>query len=72
MSTGRYVDHFRKRSGEWRIASRVCVIDAQYELLPFGPAAMMPPHFTEDKPSQAARDRGDVSHHRPPVPRRPR
>ncbi|PEQ14680.1 hypothetical protein B2G71_00510 [Novosphingobium sp. PC22D] len=72
MSNGRYVDHFRKRGAEWRIANRVCVIDAQYELATFGPAAQMPPHYTEDEPSQATRDRNDVSYHRPPVPRRPR
>lgn len=76
MSTGRYVDHFQKREGadgpEWRIANRVCIIDAQYELMPFGPAAHMPPHYSEDEPSQARRDRDDVSYHRPPVPRRPK
>ncbi len=34
-------------------------------------ARLMPPEYTEDEPCQAARDRSDVSYHRPPVPRRP-
>ncbi len=75
MSTGRYVDHFQKRPGpngpEWRIANRVCIIEAQYELHDYVLTRMMPPAYSDDEPCQAARDRSDVSYHRPPVPRRP-
>jgi len=72
MSTGRYVDHFQKRNGEWRIANRVCSIEAQYELHDYVLTRMMPPAYTEDEPCQASRDRNDVSYHRPPVPRQPK
>jgi ketosteroid isomerase-like protein len=71
MSTGRYVDHFQKRGGEWRIANRVCIIEAQYELHDYVMSRMMPSAYTADEPCQAARDRSDVSYHRPPVPRKP-
>jgi hypothetical protein len=75
MSTGRYIDHFQKRAGksgpEWRIANRVCIIESQYELHDYVLSRLMPPAYTEDEPCQAARDRSDVSYHRPPVPRRP-
>jgi hypothetical protein len=69
MSTGRYIDHFQKRGGEWRIANRVCIIDGNFEI-PKGPA--MPEVYTAEEPCQATRDRNDVSYHRPPVPRRPK
>lgn len=76
MSTGRYIDHFQKRAGptgpEWRIANRVCIIEAQYELDDYVLSRLAPPAYSEDEPCQAARDRSDVSYHRPPVPRRPR
>ena len=72
MSTGRYIDHFQKRDGEWRIANRVCIIEGQYELHDYVLSRMMPPAYTEDAPCQAARDRSDVSYHRPPVPRQPK
>lgn len=71
MSTGRYVDHFRKRGGEWRIAGRVTVVEGTYDV----PKAALAPHpdtaYTPEEPCQATRDRSDVSYHRPPVPRRP-
>jgi hypothetical protein len=76
MSTGRYVDHFQKRQGpngpEWRIANRVCIVEGQYELQDYVLSRLMPPAYTEEEPCQAARDRTDVSYHRPPVPRRPK
>ena len=76
MSTGRYIDHFQKRAGktgqEWRIANRVCIIEAQYELNDYALSKAMPPAYTEDEPCQASRDRNDVSYHRPPVPRLPK
>lgn len=71
MSTGRYVDHFQKRGGEWRIANRVCLVESKLDVPEAAFAKLMPPEYTEDEPCQAARDRSDVSYHRPPVPRRP-
>ena len=72
MSTGRYIDHFQKRNGEWRIANRVCIIEAQYELDDYVLSRLAPPAYTAEEPCQASRDRNDVSYHRPPVPRRPK
>ena len=34
----RYIDHFEKRSGQWRIAKRVCAFDWNYTV-PFDPSA---------------------------------
>lgn len=71
MSTGRYIDHFRKRGGEWRIANRVTIVEGTYDV----PKAALTPSpltaYTPEEPCQATRDRNDVSYHRPPVPRRP-
>jgi len=72
VSTGRYIDHFARRGGEWRIANRVTIIESQMDVPKSVMMANMPPAYTADEPSQARRDRTDVSYHRPPVPRRPR
>jgi hypothetical protein len=71
MSMGRYVDHFQRRQGEWRIANRVAVIEKNFDLhdstlWPLADDAGLPgsrPH--------ARRDRQDVSYQRPPRPRKP-
>lgn len=70
MATGRYVDHFRKRGGEWRIANRVTLVEGTYDV---PKAAHAPPPasaYRNEEPCQARRDRNDVSYHRPPLPRR--
>ena len=72
MSTGRYIDHFQKRGGEWRIANRVCLIEGKYDVPASQYGEGEPPAYTPEEPCQAARDGGDVSYHRPPVPRRPK
>lgn len=72
VSTGRYVDHFQKRGGEWRIANRVTIVESQMDVPKSAMLKAMPPAYTEDEPCQARRDCTDVSYHRPPVPRRPR
>lgn len=72
MSTGRYIDHFQKRNGEWRIANRVCLIEGKFDVPDAAINALMPSAYSADEPCQAARDRSDVSYHRPPVPRQPR
>ena len=72
ISTGRYIDHFEKRGGEWRIANRVCIVEGKFDIAESAISALMPPAYTADEPCQAARDRSDVSYHRPPVPRCPR
>ncbi len=67
MSTGRYVDHFRKRDGEWRIANRVTVVDGTYALDDHAAAALPSPYQPGEHP--ATRDRNDVSYQRPLRPR---
>jgi len=72
MSTGRYIDYFQKRNGEWRIANRVTIVEGTYDV----PKAAMAPSpmtaYTAEEPCQATRDRNDVSYHRPPKPRQPK
>ena len=76
MSTGRYIDHFQKRNGpngpEWRFANRITIIEGKFDLPEAAIAKRLPPDYTADEPCQAAKDRSDVSYHRPPVPRRPK
>jgi hypothetical protein len=71
MSTGRYIDHFQKRSEEWRILNRVTIVDGQYELRPSDMGAGYPPAYAPgEKP--VSRDRNDVSYQRPLRPRQPK
>lgn len=72
VSTGRYVDHFQKRDGDWRIANRVTIVESQMDVPKSALLGRIPPAYTADEPCQARRDRRDVSYHRPPAPRRPK
>jgi hypothetical protein len=68
MSMGRYVDHFQRRNGEWRIANRVAVIEKNFDL---PDSSLWPLAARSDDAAPARRDRGDVSYQRPLRPRRP-
>jgi len=72
MSTGRYIDHFQRRDGEWRIANRVTIIEGRFDLEDAQLNASLPPAYAPGETCPATRDRNDVSYHRPPQPRRPR
>lgn len=72
MSSGRYVDHFQKRGGEWRIANRVTVVDASYDLRDTPIGKDLPPAYGPGEIRPVTRDRDDISYHRPPVPRQPK
>lgn len=72
LSTGRYVDHFRKRDGVWKIANRVTIVEGTYDVPKAAIAPSPKTAYTPDEPCQATRDGNDVSYHRPPVPRRPK
>ena len=72
MITGRYIDHFQRRKGEWRIANRVTLIEGAFELAPSRRATAFPPAHASEEMQPAARDRSDVSYQRPPRPRQPR
>lgn len=70
-ATGRYVDHFQKREGEWRILNRVMIVEGQYDLPTSAVAALVSSAYTVEEPCQATRDQNDVSYHRPLRPRQP-
>lgn len=72
LSIGRYIDHFQRRNGEWRIANRVTVIEGNFEMTDSRMAAEYPSAYGPGERQQATRDRNDVSYHRPPRPRQPR
>jgi hypothetical protein len=60
---GRYLDHYEKRSGEWRIKTRVVLLDWQGMM----DASGMPARLA--KRHRGARDLGDPSYERPVRPR---
>lgn len=68
-SFGRYVDHFRKRNGEWRIANRICSIEGVFGLEdhPFATAHVATHYPPGEEPYR--HDRQDVSYQRPVRPR---
>jgi hypothetical protein len=68
MSMGRYVDHFQRRDGEWRICNRVAVIEKNFDLPDSTPWPLQPRGVAE---APSTRDRRDVSYQRPLRPRRP-
>lgn len=71
-SAGRYIDHFQKRDGAWRIANRVATVEKSFDLFdstPF-PGVRVDRRSVEARPVR--RDRGDVSYQRPLKVRAPR
>jgi len=72
LSTGRYIDHFQRRNGEWRIANRVTIVEGQFGLAELDFAKDMPPAYGPDEIYPATRDSRDVSYQRPLRPRQPR
>jgi len=72
ISTGRYIDHFQRRNGEWRIANRVTIIEGTFDVPDSVQAAAFPSPFGPHEAQPATRDRNDVSYHRPAIPRKPR
>lgn len=71
MSVGRYIDHFQRRDGEWRIANRVTVIEGNFQLMSNPVAEAFEPMFPRETRPPSTRDRTDVSYQRPPQPRQP-
>lgn len=63
-SIGRYVDRFERRSGEWRIAARVCTVEAagQSDYIPFDETSGF---------ARGRRDKNDISYERPLTVTRP-
>lgn len=71
MATGRYVDHFQKRDGEWRILRRFTVVSGTYDLTPSHVTAAMPSPYAEGE-LPVALDRSDLSYQRPVRVRQPK
>ena len=69
LSIGRYIDHFERRGGEWRIANRVCVIEKVFELADGDDAVIAAAAMRYGTPRPAGRDRTDLSYLRPVQPR---
>lgn len=73
LSMGRYIDHFQRRDGVWKIANRVTVIEKLFALEDHPQDALSCAGDTSYGPLlPATRDRTDLSYMRPVVPRRPR
>lgn len=73
LSIGRYIDHFQRRDGIWKIADRVTVIEKLFGLTEHPHDAFTLPGDTSHGPLvHASRDRSDLSYARPVVPRRPK
>lgn len=72
ISTGRYIDHFQKREGEWRIANRIAIVEGAFDVPASALGAALPPAYGPDEVHPATRDKSDISYQRPPRPRHPR
>lgn len=72
LSSGRYVDHFERRDGEWRIRNRVTVVEANYALDDSAVGGDVTAAYGPGERHPATLGPDDVSYHRPPQPRRPR
>lgn len=72
LSAGRYIDHFQRRGEEWRIATRVVVMENNYELANSSLFPIIPPALATGDGQPWSRSRDDVSYHRPPRARAPR
>lgn len=71
LSIGRYIDHYQRRDGVWKIANRVCVIEKQFDLADGDDATIRTMGEALGPLRPATRDRSDLSYQRPVVPRRP-
>jgi len=72
ISQGRYIDHFQKRDGEWRILNRVALVESQLDVPEAAMLSQIPSPYGPDETYPGTRDRNDVSYQRPLVPRRPK
>lgn len=72
LSMGRYIDHFQRRDGVWKMANRVTVIEKNFDLHASAHDELVRAGDTSMGPLlPATRDRTDISYLRPVVPRRP-
>lgn len=73
ISIGRYVDHFQRRDGVWKIANRVTMIEANLDIpSAAGLEQITGLSYTGGQPLlPCTRDKSDFSYQRPINPRRP-
>ena len=72
LSFGRYIDHFQRRNGVWKMANRVTVIEKNFALVEYPGDDWIRAGDTSHGPLlPATRDRDDLSYQRPVKPRRP-
>lgn len=71
LSIGRYIDHFQRRGGVWKIANRVCVIEKTFDLMETADRTAENGDLRYGRLRPATRDASDLSYHRPVIPRRP-
>ena len=72
LSMGRYIDHFQRRDGVWKMANRATVIEKNFDLTEGAYDAITLAGDTSHGPLlPATRDTEDLSYMRPVVPRRP-
>ncbi len=71
LSIGRYIDHFQKREGVWKIANRVCVIEKTFDILETTDRTAEAGDLSYGPLRPASRSPEDLSYHRPVQPRRP-
>jgi hypothetical protein len=71
LSIGRYIDHFQRRDGVWKIANRVCVIEKTFDLTETADRTAEKGNLQYGPLHPATRDRSDLSYQRPILPRRP-
>lgn len=72
LSIGRYIDHYQRRGGIWKMANRVTVIEKNFTLVEYPSDDWIRAGDTSCGPlPPATRDRRDVSYQRPVRPRRP-
>jgi hypothetical protein len=69
MTMGRYIDHFQRRNGEWRIANRVNLTEKLFDLPDCSMVYSIKEPYGPEMAQPIARDRSDVSYQRPVRPR---
>ncbi len=72
ISTGRYIDHFQRRDGEWRFANRITLVESQLGVDDLSNLAIGPASYPAAQDQPSTRDRHDASYQRPLRPRAPR
>jgi hypothetical protein len=71
MSTGRYIDQFQRRNGEWRFANRITLVESYLAVNDWSDSAVGPSSYPDASAQLSTRDKADASYQRPLRPRPP-